>query len=112
MKVFVATLAILLCGCGGIPVDPFFGAVYVQIKPGGTLDPSQVGLPNGVRIVFVNEDSVAHTVNWNPPLVLSGTAPAGDRVWFELPNGYEGTTFSYHLDANGATGTVTLIQPL
>lgn len=106
-----ALVASVLCGCGGQMTDTFVNAVYVTIQNDGTPKPTTLPASNGYRIVFVNNDSVAHTVHWNTPINLNGTAQPGDRVWFELPFLLTGTIVSYHLDASGPGGTVTIMAP-
>jgi hypothetical protein len=103
------TLGILaLTGCGGELSDSFAKSVYVDITDEGTLNPSSIPLPNGYRIVFINNDDLPHTVNWEAPLTLTAIAPAGGRAWFDLPALPAGSVMHYHLDASGASGSVTM----
>ena len=109
LKLAPITLVLLaLSGCGGQLSDSFAKSVYVEITDSGTLNPSSVPLPNGYRIVFLNDDEVPHTINWESPLTLSATAPAGSRAWFDLPALPVGSVMSYHLDNAGAHGSVTM----
>jgi hypothetical protein len=100
----------VVVGCGGQVTDSFSHSVYVEITNAGGLSPNSAALPNTYRIVFLNNDAVAHTVNWNSPLVLSATAQPGNRAWFELPQFFTGTILTYHLDTNGPSGSVTIVM--
>jgi hypothetical protein len=104
----LSILLMSLTGCGGQLSDSFAQSVYVQITDTGTLNPSSVPLPNGYRIVFLNDDDVPHTVNWESPLTLTAVAPAGGRAWFDLPALPAGSVMSYHLDNSGAHGSATM----
>lgn len=99
-----------LAGCGGDVSNSFVRSVYIQITGAAALQPTAIAMPNGYRVVFLNNDSVAHTINWNSPLTLSATAQPGDRAWFDLPTMIQGTVLSYHLDGSGASGSVTIIS--
>jgi hypothetical protein len=107
----VCILLLFACGCGGDNAN-FTNSVYIEIKPGGTLQPQAMASMNGYRVVFLNHDTVAHTINWDAPLTLSAVAPPNDRAWFDLPALPVGTVLHYHLDSSGASGTVTVAQSL
>jgi hypothetical protein len=110
-RMILAALGLLLlAGCGGQISDSFANSIYIQIQSGGTLSPNAAPVRNGYRIVFLNHDSVRHTINWNSPLTLSAVAEPGDRAWFELPPMFPGTVLGYHLDTSGAGGTVTTVS--
>jgi hypothetical protein len=109
LKVAILTVGFLaLSGCGGQISDSFAHSIYVEITDAGTLNPSSISLPNGYRIVFLNDDDIPHTINWESPLTLTAVAPAGSRAWFDLPPLPSGSVMSYHLDNSGAHGSVTM----
>lgn len=110
-KFAIAVACLLVSGCGGELSSPFTNAAYIQIKPGGALQPAGISIRNGTRLVFLNDDSVSHAITWESPLTLSATASAGGRAWFELPPLLVGTVVHYHLDAGGAAGSVTILGP-
>jgi hypothetical protein len=108
-RLLVCTAVLWLTGCGGQVTDSFAHSVYIEITNTHTLSPVSTQVPNGYRIVFLNNDGISHTVNWDNPLVLSAVAQPGSRAWFELPGFFPGTVLGYHLDASGPTGTVTIV---
>jgi hypothetical protein len=109
LRLATSTLAFLaLIGCGGQVSDSFAKSVYVQITDAATLNPAAVPLPNGYRIVFLNDDDMPHSINWESPLTLTAVAPAGGRAWFDLPALPAGSVMNYHLDSSGAHGSVTM----
>ena len=113
VRIAAATLCLaLLTGCGGDAPNSFARSVYVEITSSGALSPVAIAMPNGYRIVFLNNDSVPHSITWNSPLTLTATAQPGDRAWFDLPMILPGTVLSYHLDSSGPSGSVTVINPL
>jgi hypothetical protein len=111
LQIGLIALGLLSCGCGGQLSDSFANSVYINIQGTGGLQPNAIVVPNNYRIVFINNDGIAHTVNWQTPLNLSAVAPAnGGRAWFELPVILPGTVLNYHLDGSGAAGSVTVVS--
>ncbi len=112
-RFIAASLALaLLIGCGGETSNSFARSVYVEITSTGTLNPAAMTIPGGYRVVFLNDDSVPHTINWGSPVSTSATAQPGNRAWFDLPPILPGTVLSYRLDSSGPTGSVTVASTL
>ena len=102
---------LLIAGCGGEQANGFANAVYIQINSGTTLKPVSLVTLSGYRIVFLNNESVPHTITWEAPLSLTAVANANDRAWFDLPPVPPGSVLHYHLDSSGPSGAVTILQP-
>ena len=75
--------AILIAGCGGSPSSPSTAEVTITISSAGVA-PSEVRIPAGSRVTFVNNDARPHAMS-SDPIQVHTDCPAINDVGFVNP---------------------------
>ena len=79
----VAIGAVLIAGCGGSPSSPSTADVTITISSAGVA-PSEVRIPAGSRVTFVNNDARPHAMS-SDPIQVHTDCPAINDVGFVNP---------------------------
>jgi plastocyanin len=79
----VAIGAVLIAGCGGGPSSPSTADATITISSAG-VSPSEVRIPAGGRVNFVNNDARPHAMS-SDPIQVHTDCPAINDVGFVNP---------------------------